>query len=284
MSKRNFFELLKNKWSENKFVCVGLDSDFEKIPIAAHRRTDGRHTDTQETILFFNQKIIDSTKDLVCAYKPNIAFYIKYGADGLNALQSTIVYINTVAPDVPIILDAKYADIGNTNIGYVNSTFDYMSADAITVNPYLGAEALQPFLDLKDKGIIVLCRTSNSGAGEFQDLIVNHVEPLYQVVARNVANNWNKNGNCMIVIGATYPEELSRVRKMVGDLPVLIPGIGAQGGDLKKAVKAGKDSNNQGMVINFSRSVVFASKNAYFADVARQKTQESHDQINQYLQ
>lgn len=283
---RNFMELLRAQWAKRKFVCVGLDSELAKIPEAAKRQTTGR------TILNFNEAIVDATKDFVCAYKPNIAFYVAYGEEGLRALGETISYIHKYALDVPVILDAKVADIGNTNNGYVQMAFDYLQADAITVHPYLGAEALQPFLDRADKGVIVLCRTSNPGAGEFQDKMVagdgipgsvsGDCLPLYQYIAWQVAKHWNKNHNCALVVGATYPDELAVVRMIVGDMPILIPGIGAQGGDVETTVKTGKDSREEGMIINSSRGIIFASKGADFAEAARRETEKLHDLINQY--
>jgi orotidine-5'-phosphate decarboxylase len=292
MGDRNFRELLEARWAADRFVCVGLDSDYLKIPEVV--REDLRNVGA--SIFAFNCAIIDATYDLVGAYKPNIAFYAAYGDEGLRALKQTVKYIHQVAPEVPVILDAKRADIGNTNAGYVLEAFDYLDADAITVHPYLGAEALQPFLDRKDKGIIVLCRTSNPGAGEFQDMrtplssgqfgrkyyhVGPHV-PLYQHVAHRVATEWNKNSNCAVVVGATYPEELAQVREIVGDLPILIPGIGAQGGDVEKTVKAGVDSRGTGMIINSSRGIIFASKSADFAEAARLATLELHTLINQH--
>lgn len=282
MNKRNFMALLRAKWDERKFVCVGLDPDLAKMPECVRSEYEA------DTIVSFNKAIVDATKDLVCAYKPNVAFYEAYGSAGITGLRRTIEYINTVAPDVPVILDAKRADIGNTNAGYVDSAFKYLGADAITVHPYLGAEALQPFLDCEDKGIIVLCRTSNRGASEFQDKSVSVVPgfnmPLYQYVARQVATEWNKNGNCMLVVGATYPGELQKVRSIVGDMPILIPGIGAQGGDVEKTVLAGKDSRRQGMIINSSRGIIYASSGPDFAEAAREETFKLHNLINQYRQ
>lgn len=173
------------------------------------------------------------------------------------------------------------ADICNTNAGYVDAAFGFLQADAITVHPYLGAEALQPFLARAEKGIIVLCRTSNPGAGEFQDLSVNG-EPLYSFVARRVANEWNKNGNCALIVGATYPDELREVHELIGDMPILIPGIVAQDGDVEKTVSAGKNSCRQGMIINSSRCIIFASNGADFAEAARRETEKLCNLINQY--
>lgn len=275
MGKRHFTELLRSQWDGGKFACVGLDSDLGRIYEFM------RCANVKQTICVFNRAIVEATKDFVCAFKPNIAFYEPHGAEGIEALRQTIEDIHEMAPDVPVILDAKRADIGNTNGGYVQAAFDFLGADAITVHPYLGVEAMKPFLDLEDKGIIVLCRTSNKGAGEFQDLIVDGV-PLYCHVAQNVARTWNRSGNCALVVGATYPGELARVRKIVGDIPILIPGIGAQGGDLEATVAAGQDSLGQGMIINSSRGIIFASKAMDFAQVARGKAQELHDGITRY--
>lgn len=277
MDKRNFRRLLELQWALKHFVCVGLDSNWAMIPSFLKEGANIAYS-----IVRFNQSIIEATRELACAYKLNVAFYEACGVEGLTALRSTISFIQTVAIDVPVILDAKRADIGSTNAGYVTSAFDYLKADAITVHPYLGAEALGPFLDQADKGIVVLCRTSNPGAGEFQDLLVNG-EPLYRIVAKRVASDWNRNNNCAVVVGATYPNELHEVREIIGDMPILIPGIGAQGGDLEKTVLAGKDSRGGGMIINASRSIIFASQEADFADAARQETERLHGLINQIL-
>ena len=282
---RDFRELIEKKWAEGKFVCVGLDSDYETIrrnsPLSSSPDSRVRWPDVSRTIVNFNKKIVEATKDLVCAYKPNLAFYVAYGDEGVAALNRTIMDIRILAPDVPVILDAKFADIGNTNAGYAKFAFEYLGADAVTVNPYLGREALQPFLDRKDKGIFVLCRTSNPGSGEFQDYLDKGCSPLYQYVAFCVMNRWNENGNCAMVAGATYPGELGGVRLIVGDMPILIPGVGAQGGNVDTTVKEGKDSRGRGMIINSSRGIIFASSDADFAEAARRETMKLHTLINQ---
>lgn len=247
-----------------------------------------------------------ATRDLVCAYKPDSAFYEAHRDEGIAALRRTIEYIHVIAPEVPIILDYKRGDIGNTNLGYVKSAFDFAGADAVTVSPYLGQMAMQPFLDRKDKGIFVLCRTSNDGVDEFHGLEVNITEdlfnefvrhsptndkviaapktlPLYAYVAERIRTLWNANGNCGLVVGATAPKELARIRRIVGDIPILIPGIGAQGGDLEATVKAGADSHDQGMIINLSRSVLYASNGPDFADAAREEVIRNHTAINAIL-
>jgi orotidine-5'-phosphate decarboxylase len=300
MSDRNFMSLLQDRWSEGKFVCVGLDSDVNspKFP-DGHGHFSGLSEDAAQ--LEFNKRIVAATHDLVVAYKPNLAFY--RGDIGKQSLRRTIEYIRETAPGVPVILDAKQADIGNTNDGYVAEDFNFYAADAVTVHPYLGKEALQPFLDQGDKGIIVLCRTSNPGAGEFQDRRVEvgrdeaeqlgldslppdvHTTfmPLYQLVAHRVTSTWNDNGNCAVVVGATYPEELGVVRAIVGDLPILIPGVGAQGGDLEATIRAGRNSRGQGMIVNNSRAVIFASSGEDFAEAARVAAQKMHADITATL-
>lgn len=302
---RNFMELLRAKWAEGKFVCVGLDSDVSKIPSGNIPGAESMLPGSMQSE--FNRRIVDATKDLVVAYKPNSAFYEDVGHEGWFALRDTVRYIHEVAPEVPVILDYKRADIGNTNLGYITSAFEYFYADAVTVNPYLGQEALQPFLDIKDKGIVVLCRTSNPGAGEFQNLPV-HISNeeltfltsrsagvkfsfsldkcsntyFYNHVAYRVSQHWNANGNCAVVVGATYPQELAEIRAIVGDMPILIPGVGKQGGDLEAAVRAGRDSKGERIIVNEARSVIFASSGPDFADAARKRVHETNNLINQY--
>ncbi len=229
-----FLDKLKAKWDEGKFVCVGLDSaDFSII-----------------------NNVVEKTHNLVCAYKPNSAFFEAEGEQGWQILKKVIDQIKQNFPDIPIILDAKRGDIGNTNAAYAKAVFDDLEVDAVTVHPYLGQDSLEPFLARKDKGIIVLVKTSNPGAGEFQDQKIDG-KPLYQVVAEHV-KAWNTNNNCGVVVGATYPEELSAVRQIVGDIPILVPGIGAQGGDLEATLKNGLNSKKQGLIINSSRGIIFA--------------------------
>lgn len=229
-----FLDKLKAKWDEGKFVCVGLDKgNFE-----------------------FNKQIIDQTADIVCAFKLNSAFYEAEGKIGQEALEKTIKYIKDKYPDIAVILDAKRGDIESTNEAYVKAAFDDLGADAVTINPYLGEQSLQPFIGRKDKGIIVLVKTSNPGAYEFQDLEISG-RPLYQVVAEHVVD-WNTNGNLAVVVGATYPKELAKVRGIVGDMPILIPGVGAQSGDLEATLKNGLDKNKQGLIISSSRGIIFA--------------------------
>lgn len=244
----------------NSLLCVNLDPDTKKIGT--------------RSLFDFNKKIIDETCDLVSCYKPNSAFYEAVGSQGGEDLKKTIDYIREKNPDLPIILDAKRGDIGNTNYKYAEFAFDYLGIDAITMHPYLGGTSLIPFFERKDKGIFVLIKTSNKGAGELQDLMVND-RPLYQHIAGQVVKNWNYNDNVMVVVGATYPEELAAVRKIVGDITILAPGVGAQGAELEKTVEAGINSQKKGLIIAVGRSVIYA-------DEPRKEVEKLREEINQY--
>ncbi|HEX7259779.1 MAG TPA: orotidine-5'-phosphate decarboxylase [Candidatus Saccharimonadia bacterium] len=254
-------------------LCVGLDPVRDNLP--DHLKNHGN------AFFTFNKAIIDATADLICAFKPNSAFYEAEGADGISQLHDTCRYITDNHPHIPIILDFKRADIGSTNQAYSKFAFDYLGVDAITVHPYLGRDAIQPFLDYKDKGIMILVRTSNPGSGEFQNLEVDGVK-LYLKVAKAVQDSWNANQNCQLVIGATYPEELAEIRKLVGDdMIFLVPGIGAQGGQTD-LLRGGFTKNGDGLIISSSRETIYASGGENFADAARAKATELRDQINSY--
>ena len=230
-------------------ACVGLDADFDKLP---------ERFKTQEYPQFeFNKWIIEETHEYVSSFKPNAAFFEARGDMGIRELKMTMEYLTSEHPDIVTILDAKRADIGNTNTGYVSFVFDWLGFDAITLHPYLGGEALAPFLERTDKTSVILCRTSNPGAREFQDLSIEG-KPLWQVVAEKVAKEWNANKNCMLAVGATYPEEMAAIRAVVGDMAFLVPGVGAQGGDVGAVLAAGKNSKNEGLIINSSRGVIFS--------------------------
>lgn len=250
-----FLDKLKHKWSEGKFVCVGLDSpDFSLL-----------------------KKVVDDTYNLVCAYKINSAFFEAEGSSGWKTLEEIINHLKQTCPDIPIILDAKRADIGNTNSMYAKSAFDKLGVDALTVNPYPGKTALQPFLDYKDKGIFVWLGASNVSEDKLQDLPVGlKSEPLFQFLARQIVDSWNRNGNCALVWGATIPEQLKKVREIVKDMPILVPGVGAQGGDLESSLKNGLDSNKQGLIINSSRDIILASN-------PKGACQKLHNQIQEIL-
>lgn len=282
MTRPSFKALLRKKWREKRFVCVGLDSQYDRIP--KHLKNGAGIADS---VFSFNKEIVDATCDLVCAYKPQYAFYGALAEPGIKALRKTVNYIHQQYPDIAVILDAKRNDIGNTAQQYVTEVFGVYQVDAVTINPYLGSDGINPFLNEKDKGVIILCRTSNPSAKEFQDWIVDHPElgkvPLYQVVAYQVAKKWNSNDNCCLVVGATYPEESALIRKIAPDLPFLIPGIGKQGGNVQKTVTASKDSDNMGMIINSSRGIIFASEGKDFAQAARNTTISLSDQIKKCL-
>lgn len=265
-----FNKQIKDITRQNKsLLCVGLDSDIEKIPT---------HLKSSKNALFeFNKGIIDQTHDLVCAYKIQIAFYSAYAKE--EDIILTTDYIHKNYSHVPVILDAKRGDIGNTAECYAKEAFIRYKADALTVNPYLGSDSLQPFLDYKDKGIIILCRTSNAGAKDLQDLKIDG-QPLYKHIALKAANEWNKNQNVLLVVGATYPKELAEIRTLTGDMNFLVPGIGAQGGDIEAAVSNGIDSNGAGLIINSSRAIIYAGKDKDYAIAARKVAEETRDQIN----
>jgi len=253
-------------------LCVGLDSDIRKIPQFLKREFG------DDAVLEFNKHIIEATKDLVCAYKPNIAFYEMLGPKGLELLKKTREYIPA---DIPVIIDAKRGDIANSAEAYAKALFEIYGADAVTANPYLGYDALEPFLRYREKCTFLLCRTSNPGARDLQDLDCDGC-PLYQVIAKK-AIAWNSHHNIGLVMGATFPEELGIIRKIVGDgMPILILGIGPQGADLQKAVQKGVNSRGELAIINAARSVIFASSGRDFAQAARRAAQTLRDEINRY--
>ena len=250
-----FTDTLDSVIRKNKSqLCVGLDIDLAKI--------DKSYLDLENPIFEFNKEIIDETCDLVCCYKPNIAFYEAYGLYGLEALIQTIDYIKE--KDIPVILDAKRGDVGHTAAAYAKAVFEIYKADAVTVNPYMGHDSVQPFLDYEDKGIFILCLTSNIGFKDFQTM--GQTEPLYISVARHV-KEWNDKENCGLVVGATNPEELKGVRAIVKDMPILIPGVGAQGGSLELSVKYG----GKRAIINVSRNIIYADDPAKAAEEFRSK-------------
>lgn len=233
----------------DSLLCIGLDADFIKLPEKFRQMPNPQFE--------FNKWIIEETQEYAATFKMNIAFYEARGDKGIQELKLTMEYLQNKYPDIFTICDCKRADTGNTNQGYVDSLFDWFGFDAITLHPYLGQEALQPFLDRADKGSIILCRTSNPGAGEFQDLEIKG-KPLWQIVAEKVFYDWNKNNNCLLVVGATYPKEMQKIRDIVGEMTFLVPGIGAQGGEIKEVMEAGPNKEGLGLIINSSRGIIFA--------------------------
>ena len=251
----------------NSLLCVGLDSALDKLP--------ERFRSADHPQFAFNRWIIEQTHPYASAYKPNIAFYEARGDQGLHDLKLTLDYLHEQHPDIFTICDAKRGDNSTSNAGYVAAIFDWFDFDAMTLQPYMGSQVLQPFLSRPDKGCIILCRTSNPGDEEFQALLINNGKPLWQVVAEKVSRAWNINDNCMLVVGATHPDELSQVRALVGDMTLLVPGIGEQGGSVEESVQAGLNAQRKGMIINASRSIIFA------ADPAAE-ARRLGDEINRY--
>jgi orotidine-5'-phosphate decarboxylase len=272
-----FTEQLAHAWSsQNSMLCVGLDPDPKQFPASIKGKGGA--------ILAFCREIVDATADLVCAFKPQIAYFSAHGAE--DQLAQLIDHIHRQHPQVPVILDSKRGDIGSTAQQYAIEAFDRYQADAVTVNPYMGFDSVEPYLKYANKGVIVLCRTSNPGGSDLQFLEVNekgHTEKelLYQRVARLASSQWNKTGQLGLVVGATFPEEIAKVREIVGEMPLLIPGIGAQGGDIPATVQAGKIPNapGTGMIINSSRAILYASQDGNFADAARQAAIVTRDAL-----
>ena len=263
-----FIEKLTGATRKNQsLLCVGLDPDPVKMP-------------ENVSVAEFNRAIIEATSDLVCAYKINFAFYEALGDNGMSVLKQTRSFIPNA---IPAIGDAKRGDIGNTARAYARAIFDYLDFDAATVNPYLGYDSIEPFLQYRERGVFILCRTSNASAVDFQSLDIESGDkkrlPLFEIVARR-AGEWNVHGNIGLVVGATCPEELEIIRGQHPDMPLLIPGIGAQGGDLALTVRHGVDRHGEKAIINSSRQVLYASKGKDFAPAARQAAIELREQIN----
>jgi orotidine-5'-phosphate decarboxylase len=265
-----FVARLAQAWKEkDSLACVGLDPLIERLP--AHIAGE------PSPIFQFNKAIIDATADLVCAYKPQFAHYAACGAE--DQLERTIEYIHRSHPGIPVILDAKRGDVGSTAEKYAIEAFERYGADAVTVNPYLGGDSLEPFLRYEDRGVIILCRTSNPGGRDLQDLTVGD-RKLYEVVAELTATRWNSRGNCLLVVGATVPQELAQVRAIAGSIPFLVPGVGAQGGDIRLAVQMGQTAAGTGLIVSSSRAILHASTGPDFAAAARSATLALRDAIN----
>ncbi|MFA7292109.1 MAG: orotidine-5'-phosphate decarboxylase [Rhodocyclaceae bacterium] len=267
-----FIESLNAAWAKNNsLLCVGLDPDPTKFPTHLQGRPDG--------IFEFCKGIVDATADLVCCFKPQIAYFSARRAE--EQLEALIAHIRVTYPDIPVILDAKRGDIGSTAEQYAVEAFERYGADAITANPYMGRDSIEPYLAYKDKGVILLCRTSNPGGSDLQFLDVGGMK-LYERVARLVASEWNRTGQCALVVGATFPNEIARVRELTGDMPLLVPGIGAQGGDIEATVQAGRTANGTGLMINSSRAILYAGKGEDYAEAARKAALDTRDAINCY--
>jgi orotidine-5'-phosphate decarboxylase len=272
----NFIRALNAAWHDrNSLLCVGLDPDPAKFPAHLQGKPDA--------IFEFCKGIVDATADLVCCFKPQIAYFAARRAE--DQLEALIAHIHEQHPGVPVILDAKRGDIGSTAEQYAIEAFERYRADAITVNPYMGRDSIDPYLAYPDKGVILLCRTSNPGGSDLQFLDVGGAgvqERLYERVARLIAAEWNRNGQCALVVGATFPAEIARVRELTGDMPLLVPGIGAQGGDIEATVHAGRTSNGTGLMINSSRAILYAGKDENYAQAARNMALDTRDAINRH--
>jgi len=269
-----FVDKLSAAWrANNSLLCVGLDPDAAKFP--------GQLRGKPDAIFTFCKAIIDATADIACAFKPQIAYFAALRAE--EQLEAVCGYLRATYPQVPIVLDAKRGDIGATAGQYAREAFERYGADAVTVNPYMGFDSVAPYLEWQERGVIILCRTSNPGGSDLQFLEAGG-KPVYQHVAQLVAEKWNNSGQCGLVVGATFPDELAQVRRIVGDMPLLVPGIGAQGGDIEATVGAGRTANGSGMMINSSRAILYAqpADGEDFAQAARRAALETREAINRY--
>ncbi|VAW46172.1 Orotidine 5'-phosphate decarboxylase [hydrothermal vent metagenome] len=265
-----FIQQLEHAQDINQsLVCVGLDPNQAKI--------DALGVD----LLIWLENIVDATAAHVCAFKPQIAYFAALKAE--QQLSQIIQYIHANYPDIPVILDAKRGDIGSTAEQYAQEAFSRYQADAVTVNPYMGGDTIEPYTSFKDKGVVVLCKTSNAGSGELQNLTLANGRTLFQEVAHKASSDWNNNKNVLLVVGATYPEELTQIRQTVGDMPLLIPGIGAQGGDVKATLAAGLRADGKGLIISSSRGIIYTGDAAdNYAAAAEQACIELKSTINRY--
>ena len=265
-----FMQALRQRWEvSGSLVCVGLDPEPAKFP--------ARFAGDDDAVFAFCRDIADATAEFACAFKPQIAHFAALGAE--RALERLIAHIHAAHPGIPVILDAKRGDIGSTAQRYAIEAFDRYGADAVTANPYLGGDSLQPYLERTDRGVVILCRTSNPGAADLQDLVVDG-RPLYQHVAAKAAGEWNGNGNVALVVGATWPEQLREVRAIVGDMPLLVPGVGAQGGDAEAVVRNARSADGSGLMVSSSRAILYASSGDDYAEAAARAACELRDTLN----
>ena len=268
----DFMQQLRQRWATSgSLVCVGLDPEPAKFP--------AKFAGDPDAVFGFCRDIVDATAEFACAFKPQIAHFAALGAEG--ALERLIAHIHAEHPGVPAILDAKRGDIGSTAQRYAAEAFDRYGADAVTVNPYLGGDSLQPFLERAERGVVVLCRTSNPGAGDLQDLVVDG-RPLYQHVAAKAAAEWNGNGNVALVVGATWPGQLREVRAIVGDMPLLVPGVGAQGGDAAGVVRNARTADGTGLMVSSSRAILYASSGDDYAQAAAAAALALRETLNEH--
>ena len=272
-SPNTFTQQLQSAWaSQGSMLCIGLDPDPKRLPPSLQGKPEG--------IFEFCREIADATADLACSFKPQFAYFASQGAEA--QLEKLIAHLKHKYPKIPVILDSKRGDIGNTAEHYAMEAFERYGADAVTVSPYMGFDSVEPYLRHAGKGVIILCRTSNPGGSDLQFLnVAPGGEPLYLHVAKLAAQKWNSSGQISLVVGATFPEEVAKVRAVVGEMPLLIPGIGAQGGDIDATVKAGSIANKpgMGMMINSSRAILYASSGSDFAEAARKVAQSTRDAL-----
>jgi orotidine-5'-phosphate decarboxylase len=269
---QTFSDLLRARWRDaDTLLCVGLDPDPARFPAHLRGRADA--------ILAFCREIADATAEFACAFKPQIAYFAAARAE--DQLEALIAHLRNRHPQVPVILDAKRGDIGATSEQYAREAFERYDAHAVTLSPYMGFDSVQPYLAHAGRGVFLLCRTSNPGGDDLQLLDVGG-ERLYERVARLTSGAWNASGQLGLVVGATYPAELARVRALAPELPLLVPGIGAQGGDVQASVEAGQDARGTGMLINSSRAILYAGNGEDFAQKAADVARATRDQINAY--
>lgn len=265
-----FIEKLQKRWADSQsLLCVGLDPDFHRLP----KHLKGKDYDFYE----FCTSIVDATAPYACAFKPQIAYFASRGAE--EQLKAIISYIHENYPTIPVVLDSKRGDIGSTAKHYAREAFVRFNADAVTLSPYMGFDSVEPYLEYEDRGAILLCRTSNKGGNDIQ-MLMSDGKPIYQHVAALAAGPWNKNGQLGLVVGATFPNEIAQVRQIVGELPLLVPGVGAQGGDINACVTAGITGNKTGMMINSSRAILYASAEEDFKEAAAKVARETCEKIN----
>ena len=271
MPTTTFLEGLHAAARKNEsWLCIGLDPDPTLAP------PEVVSDDAASWVPRFLGAIVDATRDLVCCYKPNIAFFEALGLAGQVALRTLL---KRLPSDVPVLIDAKRGDTPQTMRAYARAIFDELGADAVTVNAYLGRDSLEPFFEYTDRGVFVLCKTSNPGAGEIQDLVVEGAEPLFLRVARQ-ALSWDKHGTLGLVVGATYPADVAAVRRVAPNAPILLPGVGAQAGDLERSVRAGVDAEGGGTIVNASRAILYASSDSSWPMAARAEAEKLRSAIN----
>ena len=280
MNTRHFMELAQARWKTRHLAGVGLDPKINRMPASILMASD---YSIERALTVFILRVVDATAQHASFFKPNLCCYQRFGSEGMSALRAIVEHINRRYPHIPVILDAKYGDIGKSNADYASAAFEYIGADAVTIIPYAGMEAFGPFLELENKGVIAICRTSNKGSDEFQELMLQSGRRLYEQVAHDLAYKWNTRHNCAVVVGATFTEQLGVVRSIVGDLPILIPGIGDQDGERKQALLKGVNPQKAGIWINSAGGIIHASEGDDFEEAAAQAMLDLHAATLEHL-